>query len=269
MILRSYLFVPGNRPDRFDKACESEADAVIIDLEDAVPPAEKLAARKMVASWLSTDHPVYVRVNAANSEWFQGDLAIVDHPGVAGVILPKAEKHEEVALLANRLSGNALIIPLAETALGVWNALELATAPRVERLIFGSIDFQLDTGIMGENEELLYARSRLVLASRVAGILSPLDSVTIAIENEELLAADVLRARLLGFGGKLCIHPKQAKTVNIGFLPTEQEVAWAKAVMAATSVMGEGAHKLDGKMIDRPVIEKAKKILEIASEKCD
>lgn len=267
MVLRSYLFVPGNRPERFAKACESGADAVIIDLEDAVTPDEKPLARETVASWLSADNPVYVRVNAADTEWFQDDVAAIQRPGVAGVVLPKAEGKEQVALLASRLPSHVRIVPLAETALGVWNALELASAPRVERLVFGSIDFQLDTGIAGDDEELLYARSRLVLASRIAGVLPPLDGVTTALENDDILAADVLRARRLGFGGKMCIHPKQVRAVNCGFLPSEQEVAWAKTIMEAIGSMGEGALRLDGKMVDRPVIEKARKIMELARGK--
>lgn len=262
MVLRSYLFVPGNRPERFAKACESGADAVIIDLEDAITPDEKPQARETVASWLSADHPVYVRVNAVDTEWFQDDVTAIQRPGVAGVVLPKAERKEHVALLASSLHNHVRIVPLAETALGVWNALELASSPRVERLVFGSIDFQLDTCIT--DEELLYARSRLVLASRIAGVLPPLDGVTTDLENDEILAADVQRARRLGFGGKMCIHPKQVRTVNCGFLPSAQEVAWAKTIVEAVSSIGEGALKLDGKMVDRPVIEKARKILEMA-----
>jgi citrate lyase subunit beta/citryl-CoA lyase len=266
MALRSYLFVPGNRPDRFAKACDTVADVVIIDLEDAVPAEEKPSARETVASWLSAAHPVYIRINAAYTEWFQDDLAILQLPGVAGVVLPKAEKQSQVAMLASRIPGDMRIVLIAETALGVWNALELASSPKVERLGFGSIDFRLDTNIIGEYEELLYARSRVVLASRVAGILSPLDGVTTAIEDADLLAADVQMARLLGFGGKFCIHPKQVAAVNKGFRPLESEIAWAKSVIEAVGLMGEGAIRVDGKMIDRPMIEQAKKILEIVND---
>lgn len=265
MLSRSYLFVPGNRPERFAKAYESGADIVIIDLEDAVPQGEKVLAREAVAAWLSADHPVHIRLNATETEWFQDDVTALQRDGVAGVILPKAEKRDEVARLANELPAGVGIVPLAETALAIWNALELASAPQVERLAFGSIDFQLDTGINGENEELLYARSRLVLASRIAGILPPLDGVTAAVDGAELLAADVERARRLGFGGKLCIHPRQIETVNKGFLPTEEEIAWAKRVVTAIGATGEGATRVDGKMVDRPVIEKARRILEAAN----
>jgi citrate lyase subunit beta/citryl-CoA lyase len=153
------------------------------------------------------------------------------------------------------------VLPLLETALGVWNARVLAQAPRVERLAFGSVDFQLDTGISGDQEELLYARSRLVLASRIAGLLPPIDGVTMALNDMTRLREDVARARRLGFGGKLCIHPKQVETINRGFAPTESERAWARRVLEAVEASGAGALRLDGELIDRPVIERARSIL--------
>lgn len=266
MALRSYLFVPGNRPSRFNKAFESGAGVVIIDLEDAVPPDEKRSTRETVAAILSPARPVYIRINGTDTEWFQDDLAAVQHPGVVGIVLPKAEGKDQVAMVAGRLLPHVHIVPIVESALGIWNALEIASAPQVERLVFGSLDFQLDTNITGDYEELLYARSRLVLASRIAGILPPLDSVTTVLDNDDLLAADVQKARRLGFGGKMCIHPQQVRTVNNGFLPTEQEIVWAKTVMEAIESMGEGALRLNGAMVDRPIIEKARKILAAAHE---
>jgi citrate lyase subunit beta/citryl-CoA lyase len=266
MRLRSYLFVPGNRPERFFKACSSGADAIIIDLEDAIPSEEKGLARESVASWLSAEHPAYIRINGSDTEWFEDDVSVLHRPGVAGVVLPKAGERDEVARLASRLPPCMRIIPIAETALGIWNALPLATAPKVERIAFGSIDLQLDTGITGDGEELHFARSRIVFASRIAGILPPLDGVTTAIDDPEFLTADVQRARKFGFGGKLCIHPKQVKAVNDGFLPTEPEIKWALRVVEAVNSRGDGAISLDGKMVDRPVIDKAKKILEAAGK---
>ena len=138
----------------------------------------------------------------------------------------------------------------------------MAEAPGVERLAFGSIDLQLDAGITGEGEELLYARSRTVLASRVAGILPPLDGVTVALDDPEQLETDVDRARRLGFGGKMCIHPKQVEAVNRGFRPSQDEVAWAERVLRAAETTSSGAIKVDGELIDRPVIERAKAVLE-------
>lgn len=262
MPFRSYLFVPGNRPERFVKACASGADVVIVDLEDAVPDGQKSFARESVASWLSADRPVHVRVNGTNTPWFEEDMAAILRPGIAGVVLPKAEGQGRLAALADLLPDPVRILPIIESAAGVWNALKIASCPKVERLAFGALDFQLDTRISGEGEELLYARSRIVLASRVAGILPPLDGVTTALDDADALASDIRRARRLGFGGKLCIHPKQVAAINEGFLPTEQEISWAKGVLEAAASSGEGAARRDGQMIDRPVIEQAKSILE-------
>jgi len=262
MPCRSCLFVPGNRPERFPKACASGADVVIVDLEDAVPDGQKSFARESVAFWLSADRPVYVRVNGTTTAWFEEDVAAIRRPGLAGVVLPKAEGRGQLAALAALLPDPVRILPIVETAAGVWNVLEIASSPKVERLAFGALDFQLDAGITGEGEELLYARSRIVLASRVAGILPPLDGVTTGLDAPDALASDILRSRRLGFGGKLCIHPNQVAAINEGFLPTEREIAWAKGVLAAASSSGGGASRRDGKMIDRPVIEQAKRILE-------
>ncbi len=258
---RSLLFVPGDRPDRFEKAWNAGADAVILDLEDAVTAGKKAEAREAIAAWLSPERPVYVRINDPATEWYEGDLEAAVRPGLAGIIVPKAEDPEQLAQLASRV-GEMRLIATIETALGVWNARAVAEAPGVERLAFGSIDLQLDAGITGEGEELLYARSRTVLASRVAGILPPLDGVTVALDDPEQLETDVDRARRLGFGGKMCIHPKQVEAVNRGFRPSQDRVAWAERVLRAAETTSSGAIKVDGELIDRPVIERAKAVLE-------
>ncbi len=262
---RSFLFVPGTRPDRFEKAWNAGADAVILDLEDAVPPGQKSSAREAVAGWLSPARPVYVRINAITTGEWEEDVRVLSLPGVAGVLLPKAERREEIEALAARVPGAVRILPIVESAFGVWHALPLASAPRVHRLAFGSLDFQLDTGITGEDEELLYARSRIVLASRTAGNLPPVDGVTTAIEDSRTLHADVERARRLGFRGKLCIHPRQVSAVNEGFLPTGEEISWARGVVAACEASSGEAVKFRGGMVDLPVLERARRILEMAS----
>jgi len=262
---RSYLFVPGNRPERFAKACAAGADVVIVDLEDAVPPAEKAAARKSVAAWANPAQPVLVRINAAESAWFREDLQLCAHPGVAGIVLPKAEHAKDIAELAQ--AGAAAVLPLIESALGFANAQALAKAPKVQRLLFGSIDFQHDLGICGEYEELLYFRSQLVLVSRLADVQPPVDGVTTAIDDSELLRSDTHRARRLGFGGKLCIHPRQVPAVNQGFQPSEEEVEWAQRVLAAADSSQGAAVAVDGKMVDLPVILKARQIIEEAGRR--
>jgi citrate lyase subunit beta / citryl-CoA lyase len=260
-VSRSYLFVPGNRPERFAKACSAGADAVIVDLEDAVPVAEKATARAALAAWLSPTQPVLVRINGAETEWFHGDVELCKAPGVAAVMLPKTERIEPLRRVEEQLGEMVPILPLIETAQGLWSALEIAQVHTVERLVFGSIDFQLDLGMQADEEELLYFRSGLVLVSRVAGIEAPVDGVSTAIDDPEQLRADTLRARRLGFGGKLCIHPKQISHVNECFRPTPDEVVWARRVLEAVSASNGAAVAVDGKMVDRPVILKAQEIL--------
>jgi len=262
---RSYLFVPGDRPERFAKACASGAHAVIVDLEDAVAPENKAAARAAVAAWLHPDHPVIVRINAADTEWFREDCALAGRPGVAGLLLPKAERLEDIAAL--RAAGAPMVLPLIETAAGYDQARTLAGAAGVQRLVFGSIDFQLDLGITGEDEALLAFRSGLVLASRLAGIAAPVDGVSTALDDPARLAADAARARQLGFGGKLCIHPKQVQGVNAAFSPSEAEVSWAKRVLEAAGSANGAAIAVDGKMVDRPVLLRARAILDEAGSR--
>jgi citrate lyase subunit beta/citryl-CoA lyase len=265
MLPRSYLFVPADRPERFDKACAAGADAVIVDLEDAVPAAGKVAARAALAAWVSPRQPVLVRINALDTAWFRDDLKLCSLPGVAGIVLPKAENEAALATLAG--AGAAAILPLIETGLGLWNAAALARQPRVTRLVFGSIDFSLDLNIQEGYETLLHARSQLVLASRVAGVAAPVDGVTVSFDDPERVQADTLRARALGFGGKLCIHPKQVAPVHQAFAPTEEQLAWAGRVVAAFDAAQGGALAVDGKMIDRPVILIAQQMLEEAERR--
>lgn len=264
-LARSYLFVPGNRPERFAKAWAAGADAVIVDLEDAVPPSGKLAARDALAAWLSPAHPVLVRINSADSEWFRDDLALCGLPGVAGVMLPKAEQEHHLAIIA--AAGAPAILPLIESAQGLWNAIELARSPCVQRLVFGAIDFSFDLGIKEGHEQLLYFRSQLVLVSRVAGIQPPVDGVTVSLDDPDRVREDTDRARALGFGGKLCIHPKQVPIVNAGFAPSLAELAWAARVLEAASNAQGAAVALDGKMVDRPVILIAQQMLDEAARR--
>ncbi|MES2114158.1 MAG: CoA ester lyase [Pseudomonadota bacterium] len=264
---RSYLFVPGNRPERFARAFASGAHSVILDLEDAVPADEKAAARDAIALALGAAHPpspVLIRINGAQTEWFGDDLKLCALPGVAGVVLPKAERVEDLAQLAGAI-GTLSILPLIETALGMANAAAMARAPQVQRLVFGSIDFKLDLGIEGDHEELLYFRSQLVLASRLAALPAPVDGVTVALDDETLLHCDTLRGRRLGFGAKLCIHPRQLETVHRTFLPSDEETAWARRVVAAADATNGAAVAFDGRMVDRPVILKAQQILKEAA----
>ena len=258
--MHSFLFVPGDRPERFAKAQAAGAHVVILDLEDAVAPQSKDAAREACSDWLASGRQALLRINGADTRWHADDLALLRLQGLRGVMLPKAEDPDAVAAIAALLPHGALLVPLLETSEGIWNAREIARVPGVNRLAFGSVDFQLDAGIEGDDDALLYARSRLVLASRLGRLASPLDGVTLAIGEAPALAADVARARRLGFGGKLCIHPSQVGAVNEGFAPAAHELRWATEVVTAATKQN-GPFVLRGKMVDRPVIERAHRLL--------
>lgn len=261
------MFVPGDRPERFAKAIASGADAVIIDLEDAVAPAAKSGARAAVAANLAAARPVLVRINGPRTEWFREDVQLCRLPGVAGVVLPKAERVDDVRYVAETAGNDMPILPLIETARGFANVEAIARSAWVERLLFGSLDLQLDLGIAGDGEELNYFRSRLVLVSRLAALAAPVDGVTTALDDPAVLRAETLRAKRFGFGGKLCIHPKQVSVVNECFGPSEAEIAWARRVVEAARATPHGAVALDGNMIDRPVLARAEAILRAVSAK--
>ena len=254
---RSYLFVPGDRPDRFDKACASGADAVIVDLEDAVAPGRKDAARAAVAAWLDASRPVVLRVNAVGTPWFGDDLALCRHAGVTAVMLPKAEREDDVAMVGDDVA----VIALIESAAGFANARAVARARGVRRLAFGAVDFQLDMAMRATFDDLLWFRCEIALASRLAGLEPPIDGPTLAFDDLAELATDAACARRLGFGAKLCIHPKQVDAVNRAFGASDGEVAWARRVIEVAAASGGAAVALDGTMIDKPVILRAQAIL--------
>ena len=290
MTPRSYLFVPADRPERIAKALASGADAVIVDLEDAVAPEAKSRARQSRAAWLEDQArqtataapalsaggeampipvPLLVRVNSASTAWFQDDLRVGSLPGVQGIVLPKAQTLDELAAV-RAAAPQRVLLPLIETAMGVHAAATLAGAPGVQRLVFGSLDLQADLGIEaddeGDEEALLAFRSQLVLASRLGGLVAPVDGESTALQDEDKVLRDTVRARRLGFGAKLCIHPKQIHAVHRGFAPNPEEVAWARRVLqayeAAQQAGGHGAVAVDGKMVDAPVLRRAHTVLE-------
>ncbi len=266
-ILRSYLFVPATRIDRVARAQAAGPDGVIVDLEDAVAPADKASAREAAARELPGAGPVFIRVNGPESEWFEEDLKLCATLDLGGLIVPKAEEVEQLRHAAQRLKPGTPILPLIESARGFSNLAALGKAPQVQRFVFGSIDFQLDLGITGEGEELLYFRSGLVLASKLAGIQPPVDGVTVEINDEQRVRADALRGKRLGFGAKLCIHPKQVAPVNACYYPSADEIAWARSIVDAATAAKGAAVAVDGKMVDRPVILKAQEILREANRR--
>lgn len=256
---RSYLFVPATGCERIPKALASGADAVIVDLEDAVPPADKDAARRALPQALSAKAPVLLRINGQGTPWFEADRALCDLPGVTGIVLPKAESGELIAEL--HATTGRMILPTIESALGLARLDALAAAPGTARLILGSIDLRLDLGIPGGEPVLDPYRMQLVLASRLAALPPPVDGVTLQFDAPEPVEADTRRSAALGFTGKLCIHPRQVAPVHRGFAPSPHEVTWARRVMDADTQAAGRAVALDGQMIDRPVVERASAIL--------
>ncbi len=263
---RSLLFVPATRPERVAKALASGADAVILDLEDAVAPGDKDAGRAALVKVLDPAHPVFVRINGTGSMWYERDLAACLHPGVAAVMLPKAETADEARVVHDAC--HLPVIALIETARGLWNALEIAQASGVQRLAFGALDFRLDLGIPDAGyDQLRTHRDRLVLASRIANIAPPVDAPTAAFDDPGAVRAEAALARQQGFGGKLCIHPSQVAIVNEAFSPSTAEIEWARKIVAAAEASGGSVVAVDGKMVDRPVIDHAARILREAQER--
>jgi len=182
-------------------------------------------------------------------------------PGLIGLVVPKAESAATLAAIAVKLPAATALLPLLESAVGFDNLRAIARAPKVQRLLFGTLDFQVDMGMRGDGDELLYFRSQLTLASRVAGIAAPVDGVTASIDDAALIQAETTRARNLGFRAKLCIHPRQVEPVHAAFRPTAEEIEWARKVQVAVKASDGAATTVDGKMVDLPVILKANEIL--------
>lgn len=250
------LFVPADRPDRFPKAAASRADALILDLEDAVPAGSKALARAALRADFTT-RPVIVRINGAATRWHDDDVAAVADLPLAALMLPKAEFGPTLDKVLSGPAGRFPVIALIETAHGLAQARNIAALPKVVRLAFGSIDYCADLGCGHGREALLGARSELVLASRLAGLSAPLDGVTTAIVDERLITDDARHASSLGFGGKLCIHPRQIEPALAGFRVAPGDLAAAREILAS----GDGVVAVEGQMVDEPVRARARALL--------
>ena len=285
--LRTLLFVPGTRLDRVQKAFATAADAVIIDLEDAVPPAEKEGVRKAVSKLLvelGSDR-LLVRVNGIHTAYFQADIEQVVCSGLAALIVPKVESAEDVTAINAALvkvetakgleAGVIPLIALIETARAVDDISLIARAvtqpARLYTFALGAADYTSDLGveITVDGIELQYPRTRLPIACRAAGLHAPLDTPFMRdLKSMSGLEADAMRAKQLGFQGKLCIHPNQIDIVNRVFSPQPEEIQMAHKVIAAfeeAQTAGQGALQVDGKFVDFPVVARARRILQIAS----
>ena len=271
MLPRSYLFVPGDRADRFDKALASGADAVVLDLEDAVAPQDKVAARDALARYLAAADDarrtrLVVRINDERTPWFDDDLALLAATRAPAVMLPKAETVDTLVRVCSACPGIG-VLALVESARGVLNAEALAAVDGVQRLVFGTLDFALDLDLVDDPASgpvgLDAAASRLAWASRATGLPPPVAGVTPDIHDPALLRADFARARAHGFGAKLCIHPQQVAWVHQALRPAEAEIEWAQRVLDAAA-SAQGAVQVDGRMVDRPVVERARRLLQRA-----
>lgn len=258
-LVRSYLFVPGDRPERFAKAAASGAHQVVIDLEDAVGLADKASARESVREWLSAGHAAAVRINGADTEWFEDDLQMLQQASPAALMLPKADADAAARAVAT-LPGCS-VIALVETVKGYMELRQLAAVAGVTRIAFGSVDFGTETGIEDSGDAMTAVRTQIVLESCYAGLEPPIDGVSTAFNDPELMQQDALRSRQLGFGGKLCIHPKQVAAVNDAYLPSAAQLNWAQRVLAAMAASNGAATAVDGKMVDKPVLEQAQRIV--------
>ncbi len=279
-IYRTFLFAPGNERRKAEKSFTCGADAVVLDLEDAVAASEKGVARETVRDILSgrkADN-TYVRINAVSTGLVPEDLEGVVSPAISGLVLPKVEGPSDIEYLAEclckiegkrGLKNEIEIVPFIETAVGLCNLRTiLAASKRIKRLFFGAVDFITDIGAerTTAGHELLYARSKLVIESRAACLEAPIDTVYTDIGDIEGLKKDALTARQMGFQGKLVIHPDQVKPVNDVFSPSPEEVAWAEKiaeVFEKSELKGNAALKVDGKFIEYPIYEKAKRLLRI------
>jgi len=283
--LRSWMFVPGNRQRFLDKAYGLDADAVFLDLEDGVLPAEKPAARQLVAQYLQRPPggPLrFLRINAVGSSWFDEDVKTVLRPGIQGVCIPKVESAGAVLAMEALVedlerreglpAGEIRFVVAIETALGLMRAPEIAAAsPRVLALMFGAEDFALDLGLSTQREregrELIYARSALVVAAKSAHVLA-IDGVFADLDDDEGFEQDTLQARRLGFDGKSLFHPKQIERINAVFSPSEAEIQYARRVVGAYEeavARGDGSVALGGQLVDLPIVRRAQRILDLAT----
>jgi citrate lyase subunit beta/citryl-CoA lyase len=285
MLCRSYLFAPGSNEKLLGKVFDAGADAVVLDLEDAVTPDRKAEARQLVAAALRTragqaQPRIYVRINAASTTFWQDDIAAIVHPTVYGIRVAKAESLAELQQVSAVLDqaeqqaglavGTIRFVPTIESAAGLFAAPEMARHPRVEAFGFGAADFCHDIGAEPDEMETqtFVARSQLVLLSRAAGLHPPAASVYMHLQNPEGLRATTEAARRMGFFGRSCIHPSQLAVIHEVFTPSAEQIAKARTILAAfEKAMSEGRAALalpDGQFVDRPIVERARAIVALA-----
>jgi citrate lyase subunit beta / citryl-CoA lyase len=282
--LRALLFVPGVRPDLFEKAARSGADAIVLDLEDAVAPASKERARSAVADAITplaaaTGQEIFVRVNDLSTAWCKEDLSAVARPGLTGITLPKVERAQDILHVAGELDGleaaaglpggSIDIQPLLETALGIHDAYEILTSSTRIRSCWGGfakdgdLSCELDAVWTRGGEESLYVRSKVLLEARAARVPYPISGTWTDLADLDGLARFADQNRSLGYTGMYVIHPSHVEAVSAAFTPTSAEIEWHRRVLAELD--GEGADvaaiRLDGVMVDRAMVARARAVL--------
>ncbi len=283
-LLRSYLFAPGNQPKLLDRVFRSGADAVVLDLEDAVPASAKVAARRLVASTTNRDRRpgadsdsavgprVFIRINSTGTEYWRADIDAVVGPGIAGIRVPKAESLESLCRVHDAVSdredalglprGNIRLVATIETARGLNQVEALAAAPRLAGFTFGAADFCADIcADPADPMATLHACSRLVVASRAGRVAPPVASVFTDLHDGAALRTDTERLKRLGFFGRSAIHPRQVEVINAVFEPTADEVAAAREVVAAYETAeqgGSGVTRIGGAFVDLAVVRRAR-----------
>lgn len=269
--MRTVLFVPGSRPERFAKARAAGADAIIIDLEDAVADEHKGSARKHIRDFSAAtpDAVFMVRINDATTPWFDDDLALcADIAAIDTVVLPKAESADQARRVAET---GKQVLPIVESSRGVLALHELAACPGVTRLSFGTLDFMLELGVTPDTPAaqtlLEHVRCQILMHSAAHGLAQPLDGVFPDFSDLNALQQHALHIRQMGFGGMLCIHPAQLAPIHAAFRPDDTELDWARRVVDIADRTGSSAFQVDGKMVDVPVIQRARQILAIGSSR--
>ena len=281
-LIRSFLFVPANHPDKVAKVFHYGSDAVILDLEDACAENDKAASRLVVVEALKNERPCkgYVRVNAIDTEFCFRDLDAVIGPWLDGIVIPKIERAEELYTIDYMIGqyekerdlpqGSIDLMPIIETGLGLANLDEIcALQSRIRRFSFGAGDFTRDMGIKwsADEAELAYTRSRMIHIARIHNLEAPIDTVHIDLADEESFAASVATGVKFGFQGKLLIHPKQVDLVNASYMPSEAEIKRAEKIVEAFNAAetgGSASIQVDGYFIDYPIVEKAHAVLNLA-----
>ncbi|GAA2882871.1 aldolase/citrate lyase family protein [Microbacterium sp. NPDC077391] len=259
-LARSWLLVAATRPETFDAAAASHADAVVLDIEDAVDASKKESARADVVRWLSEGGRAWVRINDAGSDYWADDIEeLRTAPGLQGVMLAKTELGGQVMDTYNRLGARVPIVALVESAIGIENASEIARAKGVFRLAFGSGDFRRDTGMSADREAMAYPRARLVISSRVGGLPGPIDGPTVG-SSHPILREQSATTVSMGMTGKLCLSADQAPVVNEVISPTRTDVEWAHEFLADFDARGRIVR--DGS--DLPRLGRARKIMQLA-----